>query len=387
VRWTGRHGWNADQLVNINPQQSNYIWLVTTGTNYPTGTYSGVARRPYDQNAYGNIQIVQKTGIINTSTFAVEFERRFSKGLAFQAFHTITNATRLAGNTFRDSLGSVPQNFLPGTVPTDPAELNRFLNYQRDTGVPKHRTRWNWTYDLPVGRGKLLGRNAAKWVNNLVGGWRLSGTGTIVSSWYSMPTNQWGEMSNFEVYGQKYPILDCRSTPATARSASEERCFPGYLYFNGYISERFINSRNAQGMRNGVYGLPENYHPAQKPINPWPQGGVTGAPGSSNWDTNNVNVLLNDGRTQVQVAKDTSLHPWRQQYLLGPFNWTADASLLKFFNLKEKLRLRLNVDVFNVLNVQGLNTPAADGVVTLQNSYGGFGIRPRQMQVSARLEW
>jgi hypothetical protein len=81
------------------------------------------------------------------------------------------------------------------------------------------------------------------------------------------------------------------------------------------------------------------------------------------------------------------LHPWRQQYRLGPFNWTTDASLLKFFSIRERLRLRMNFDVFNAFNVQGLNVPGSDGIVTLQNSYGGFGIRPRQVQVNARLEW
>src|SRR5205807_5541058 len=220
--------------------------------------------------------------------------------------------------------------YIPGTVPTDPAALNRFLNFQRDTAVPQHRTRWNWTYDLPVGKGKPLARNAPNWVNNLIGGWRLAGTGTIVSSWFALPTNNWGEMTKFEVYGKKYPILDCRSTPATAKTAADERCFSGYLYFNGYISERFIDSRNANGMRNGVFGLPADYHPAQKPVVPWPKGGQPGDPGSALWDTNNVNIRLKDGST-VQVGVDNGLHPWRQQYRLGPFNWTTDASLLKFF--------------------------------------------------------
>ena len=56
-------------------------------------------------------------------------------------------------------------------------------------------------------------------------------------------------------------------------------------------------------------------------------------------------------------------------------------------NLKERLKLRMNFDVFNVFNVQGLNAPGSDGtgIVTLQNSYGGFGLRPRQVQVSAQL--
>lgn len=61
--------------------------------------------------------------------------------------------------------------------------------------------------------------------------------------------------------------------------------------------------------------------------------------------------------------------------------------MLKFFNLTERARLRINVDVFNVFNTQGLNVPGSDGVVSLQNSYGGFGFRPRQVQLGARLEW
>jgi hypothetical protein len=386
VRYTGRHGWHADQLDNINPQQTNYVWLVTTGANYPTGPLSGEARRPYDQKAYTDINILTKTGISNSSTFVLEFERRFSHGLAFQFFHTVTNAYRLAGNSFRDGGGLTPGDFIPGTVPTDPAQLNRFLNYQRDTGVPKHRTRWNWNYDLPIGKGKLLARNAPGWLDKLVGGWKVSGTGTIVSSWFSLPTNNWGAMTDFEVYGTRYPILDCRGTPAIAKSSADARCFQGYLYFNGYISQRQINSHNANGIPNGVFGLPADYHAAQAPVNPWPKGGLPTDPGASLWDTNNVNIKLKDGST-VQAAVDTGLHPWRQQYRLGPFNWTADASMLKFFNLKERLRLRMNFDVFNVFNVQGMNTPGSDGIVTLQNSYGGFGIRPRQVQVSARLEW
>ena len=135
-----------------------------------------------------------------------------------------------------------------------------------------------------------------------------------------------------------------------------------------------------------MFGLPADYHPAQSPVNPWPVNGQTTDPNASLYDTNNVNMKLKDGST-VQVAVDNGLHPWRQQYRLGPFNWTVDSSLLKDFALKERVRLRTSFDVFNVFNVQGLNTPGSDGIVTLQNSYGGFGIRPRQLQLKARLEW
>ena len=52
-----------------------------------------------------------------------------------------------------------------------------------------------------------------------------------------------------------------------------------------------------------------------------------------------------------------------------------------------KANLRVSVDVFNVLNNQGMNTPNTAGVVTLQNSYNPYGFQPRQVQGGFRLEF
>ncbi|MFB3827975.1 MAG: TonB-dependent receptor domain-containing protein [Bryobacteraceae bacterium] len=272
LSYKGKHGVNADQLLNINGTQTDYVWYLTTGRATPTGEFSSVLRRPFDRNAYTDVRILQRSGYINSSTWSVEVERRFRRGLQFQGFYTLTNALRLAGNSFRDDVLS-PAAYLPGTVPTDLKELNRFLFYDRDTAIPKHRIRWNWIYDVPVGRGRHFLRRAPKAVDAVLGGWRISGMGTHLSSWYSMPTGDWGEMGTFEVYRNKYRILDCRKTPALATDPRDERCVEGYLWFNGYISQRFIESRNEAGLRNGVFGLPPDYKPAIKPINPWPKGG------------------------------------------------------------------------------------------------------------------
>lgn len=386
LTYKGKHGVNSDQLYNINGTQSDYVWYLTTGRALPAGEFSNVLRRPFDQNAYTDVRILQCSGIINSSTWALEFERRFRSGLGFQAFYTLTNSLRLAGNSFRDDVVSTPSSYLPGTVPTDFKELNRFLFYDRDRDIPKHRSRWNWIYQVPVGKGKRFDRNVNSWLDAAIGGWQLSGTGTVVSTWFSMPTNHWGEMGNFEVYRNRHKILDCRQTPATSRDFSDERCIEGYFWFNGYISERFIESRNQHGLRNGVFGLPENYKPAQKPINPWPKGGSATDINNADYDTNVVYLPLLTGGV-VRVNYDTGLHPWRNQARLGPFNWTMDSSLMKFFVFNERVRLRANVDVFNVFNTQGLVVPAADGIASLASSYGGFSFRPRQLQLTMRLEF
>jgi hypothetical protein len=303
-------------------------------------------------------------------------------------------------------------------VPQDVEALSRFLFYDRDTGIPKHRIRSNWNYDLPFGQGKWLGKGANDFVNGVIGGWKLVGKVAFLNTWYARPTNQWGEFGNFETYGKKYKITDCRATPVAATQKSQERCTDGYLWFNGYIPQQLINSTNAAGLRNGVYGLPENYKPAQKPITTSPffgQPRSTDTTITNDYDTNVVYIPLSkvvnaagqivpqnfnctytpaqNGNPAItrsncqRIAMDTGLHPWRNQHHLGPFNSTVDVSLMKFFRIKEKLVLRVNIDVFNVLNTQGLNAPSAEGIVSLANSYRANAIAPRQMQGTLRLEW
>ena len=113
---------------------------------------------------------------------------------------------------------------------------------------------------------------------------------------------------------------------------------------------------------------------------------MPGQPGSNDWDTDFVIVPLKNGTNQRE-ALNTGLHPRRQQYVLGPFNWTTDASLLKYVQVTERMRFRFNVDMFKALNAQGLNTPVSDGILMLRNSFTGFGIRPRQVQLTGRFEW
>jgi hypothetical protein len=52
--------------------------------------------------------------------------------------------------------------------------------------------------------------------------------------------------------------------------------------------------------------------------------------------------------------------------------------------LNERLKLRLNMDFFNVLNMPGVRLPdAGTGILSLQNSNNA----PRQLQWTLRLNW
>jgi hypothetical protein len=356
------------QRYNANPI-SNYVWYQTTGLPLPTGFYQNTARRAIDQTTYGDISIYSKLGYSNFTGIQLEAERRFSRGLAFQLFYLMSNSTSTGnvasqGGGFATFQNDQPEIFLPGTIPQDPAERLRFYRYQRDADIPKHRIRWNYLYDLPFGRGKLIGQGIGNKLDRLVGGWQIAGYGTTQSRYWSLPTTNWGATSDIEIYGTQYPISDCRGGT----------CFPGYLYYNGYIPANRINTPT------GVTGMPQNYRPSTQPINPIPASGIVA---DVNFlDNNNVVVPLKNGQNQL-VAYDTGLHPWRNQVLPGPWLTNMTASIYKNVKLTERVSLRINLDAFNVFNQPGLVLPAGDGIVSLRTSAQAA----RTMQYTARLIW
>jgi hypothetical protein len=326
---------------------------------------------------YGTVQEYRKDGWGNFSGVALEAERRFSGGFAFQVFYNVGNALEAGGEQWRITVPEL-NSYLPGAVPSDFEERARFLNYRRDIDVPKHRLRWNWIADLPFGRGKPLAGNAGNLLDKLIGGWQIAGMGSLRSTYFTLPTNVYPTGNDIELYGYQYPIEDCRSGV----------CRPGYLWWNGYIPANQINSHDASGKPNGVMGVPANYKPAAQPLIPW---GTTTLPAnapantvlSSFWDTNTVWIPLQDGTVQRTTFND-NLHPWRNQYLPSVRQWGLDASLFKTVSFGERIRLRFNADFFNVLNAPGNpNSVAGTGILNTFES----GQAARELQLTLRLTW
>jgi hypothetical protein len=361
------------ELFNRNPV-SNYVWYVTTGQPLPTGTYANTARRAYDQTTIGDIRIYSKFGYSNFSGVQLEAERRFSKGMAAQFFYVISNsmstgATPSQGGDFTVNAIDQADRFLPGTYPTSVADRVRFYRYSRDGDIPKHHIRFNYLVDLPFGRGKKFGGNMGTGLNRLVGGWQVAGYGTTNSRWFALPNTNFGAVSPLKTYG-KVPINDCRGGA----------CFAGYMYFNGYLPATVVadsSGKCAASATACVFGVPSGYVPVQSPINP---AVIGGDPNFNN--TNNVVVKLANGTNQT-VAYDNGLNPLRNQWAEGPWLTNLSASLYKTVEITEKVKLRLNLDAFNVLNQPGLNTPTTEGIISLRTSAQGA----RVLQYTARITW
>jgi hypothetical protein len=373
--YVGNHASRLEQFYLYNDATPTYIWYATTGQPLPTGEYSGVALRPYDQTVYGTLSEMRMSGRSNFNGISLEAERRYSGGYGFQIFYNMGNAFRQGGKYPRgNSAVQALNQFLPGAVPADYDERNAFLNYLRDTDVPKHRVRWNWIADLPFGRGKPLGRNAGGVLDKFIGGWQLAGMGSLRSTWFTLPTSLYPTGTPVEIYGYKYPIQDCTSGV----------CYPGYLWWNGYIPANRINSTDpVTGKPNGVMGVPSNYKPAGQPLIPWPAVPNRSDPLYDFYGTNTVWVPLRNGSLQ-RLAYSDNLPAWRNQFIPSIRQWGLDASLFKSLPIGERFNLRFNADFFNVLNHPGNpNSIGSTGVLSTVNS----GQAARELQLTLRLTW
>jgi len=380
--YVGNRSSNLEQFFQYNNSTNDYIWYRTTGLPTPTGEFASVARRSFDQTVYGTIEEYRMTGWGNYHGAQFEVERRYSNGIGFQLFYVVGNNMAAGGQNWSGS-SVIPElnMFMPGAVPQDLDERNRFLNYQRDTSVPKHRVNWNWIVDLPFGKGKPVLGNAGGFLDRIVGGWQVAGLGSLRSTYFALPSSNTGIYPNgnkVETYGYKYPIEDCTSGT----------CYPGYLWWNGYIPQNRINSVDANGKPNGIMGVPADYRPAGEPMIPWgstalPPNAPAGTNVSQFWDTNTVWIPLNNGEVRRTTFND-GLHPWRQQYLPSTRQWGLDASLFKTIPITERMFVRFNADFFNVLNHPGNPTGVgANGVLSTRAS----GSSPRVTQLTVRLHW
>jgi hypothetical protein len=383
IRYLGNHTDDLFQQYQLNDSIPSMVWYLTKGTALPTGATSNIARRLYDSTSgYGNLTSYNLTGWNNNQGIQLEAERRFAQGFAAHISYDLLNAFAStscnSGCTISTPVMHDPGYYLPGAVPTAYDARNRFLNYQRATDVPKHRLKWNFLIDLPVGKGKKLLGNANKVLDKFVGGWQLAGSGSLRSTWFQLPTGYWNFTGEpIHNYGYQCPIQNCTSGV----------CVPGYLWWNGYIPANLINSHDASGRPNGYEGIPANYKPAMTPLIPWgstamPANAPPGTNVSSYWDTNTVWIPLKDGTT-VRTSDFTGVvNPMQNQWRPGVLQWGQDASLFKVIPIRERINLRLNADFFNVFNHPGNpNSVGSDGMESTRSS----GNSPRTLQLSMRL--
>jgi len=377
---------NLDQEYSFNNAMSTYIWETNTGTAPPGGTYSSVALNPYDSKTYGTLISINPSGWATYNAVQANYQRLFKNGYGYQISYVFRKGMRVGGNGNRDTTLYPVGNYLPGQAPGggDLHAMNRAQNYAVDSTFGPQSISWNGVIDLPVGRGKRFVGKANRLLNEIIGGYQLAYNGSAWLNWMSVNSGNWGganpvntgSTDKIKIYKHKHKVTDCSSGV----------CYPGYLWYNGFISPVLRN--NPCTGTSQISGLPSDYQPYQTPINMDP-GGYTCTNGTfkannPHYLDNQVPVKLTNGTTvYTGYSPGPSTNAFSHTFLRTPWFWTTDISIFKVFPIKDGVGLRVNVDAFNAFNVQGDNAPNSNGIQYFTSSHN----TPRQLQLSMRLNF
>jgi hypothetical protein len=120
------------------------------------------SRRPFP--AYGAIPLLESSGNSTYHGLLGRLERRFSSGLGFLASYTY-------GHAIDDSTGA--------NVTQDARNLK--ADRGNSDFDARHRLALSYVYQLPFGRGRTFGENWSMRLNDVLGGWEVSGISTFQS--------------------------------------------------------------------------------------------------------------------------------------------------------------------------------------------------------------
>jgi hypothetical protein len=120
----------------------------------------------------------RSTGSSNYNSLQASLEKRFSKGLQFQASYTYAHSLDIASNA---NLGPTQNN----------SDFRNFRDPQAEYGNSdfdvRNRFVLNSIYELPLGHGKRFMGDATGFMNQVVGGWQIASILSLSSgNWYTV---------------------------------------------------------------------------------------------------------------------------------------------------------------------------------------------------------
>ena len=288
-------------------------------------------------------------------SFQLEGSHRLQQGLEFHS--TFTYADAMADNQGPANVGFGGEG--GGNRAT--SILDRKADYGHVYGT--RRLRWNTTglFDLPVGRGRLVGANMSRLADSAIGGWRLSAILTTQTGAYITP---------YFPSGQEDP-----SGTGSGLNTSAAGWDPGHR--NQYADRAAGASPRPHG---------------QGRLN-WINAGAFSCPGDSTWAVGSPCLTGNSD------PSTNSPHPLPlgrfgnspNGVMEGPGLFNLSAGLNKTFVLTERVRLKAEGTFTNVLNHTNLGDPYTNlsqssfGIVSsaIESDFGGA----RTGQVSVRAEF
>ena len=105
---------------------------------------------------------------------------------------------------------------------------------------------FNYSYDLPIGRGKWLASKTSMWLDAAIGGWQLAGvwkatSGSPFSVTYTAPSNSPGQPSGRADYIGGSPLYPSKKSPKSWFSPGAFAALPSFTYRYGDSQRNMIS--------------------------------------------------------------------------------------------------------------------------------------------------
>ena len=218
---------NCQNLQVANPFKSLFVGPAAI-FNEPDSLYNsdfislGNLLHPYPQFNGGFTGLPSLAASSWYNGMLVRFQKRPSHGLSFEGNYTLAKATDTS------SYGANNFIFFNGNGLGFPQDLNN-LPAERSVAANDNRHRFviATVYDLPLGRGRWVGRGMNRVLDAIAGGWSFS-TLITVQSGQPIP---FGLNSPLFTDGTQRPNIIC-SHPASGLSLHDVVSTPGASYYN-----------------------------------------------------------------------------------------------------------------------------------------------------------
>jgi hypothetical protein len=358
LSYLGQRGLGLEQRFSLNQQESEYNYVARTGQAPPSN------RNLLRVNKNWNPMGLNKSGYSNANGLQVEVERRFSKGIAFQAFYTYNRVLTTtdsggfdAGGSSINSAGGggqVPENGQIIGEPNLSYEDRLKLVYFNSTTIPPHHIRYNGNVELPFGRGKRFASDMHPVLNGIFGGWQIAFNGDWRSGYWMSPS------ASLFAFGD--PTLTADQRVEFTWSGKQNR-----LWFKGYFDP--TAAKNVTG--GDLLALV----PVDRSQRVLRQVG-------SGYDNRIAQTLASGAIRQTGIGENYNWSP--RANIMGPGAWNTDIGVYKNFKVGESVTFRLKGDFFNAWNhPNDVNPNMTTGMQDLSRQANDG----RVIQLSLRVDW
>jgi hypothetical protein len=358
----------AGRVTYIGSETHQLVWAPDENT-LPYSTTVSAFNAPISSKLFPN------WGRINTratganqkyNSLQLEGDHRLQNGLEFHS--GLTWAKNLADNQGPANVGFGGE----GGGQRATSVLNRHVDFGNAYGT--RRLRWNTTalYDLPFGRGKMLGAAVNRATDLVLGGWRLSSILTVQTGPYETPY---------------FP--DGQGDPSGTGSGLDGAFGDG----TGSFDTGHRNQHPDQ-----LSGVSVNPHGKGR-FN-WANPAAFACPGDTTWTAGNActtgagytpqsdGSFVANGPNPLPIGRFGNSQVGTVE---GPSLFNLSAGLSKSFAITERIRVKAEGTFTNVLNHTNLSDPNMNlssgsfGLVsgTIGSDFGGA----RTGQISARVEF